>query len=67
MLDLESTRTVEVKKLFLTIANQELAPFSPTIHCGRTAHYAHLAYAYHIHAEQHAAEAAKAYAKNDTG
>ena len=36
MPDLEWTRTVEAKKLFLNIANQELAVISPTIDCGRT-------------------------------
>jgi hypothetical protein len=36
MPDLEWTRTVEAKKLFLNIANQELAVISPTIYCGRT-------------------------------
>jgi hypothetical protein len=42
MPDLEWTRTVEAKKLFLNIANQELAVISPTIDCGRTdfPHYA---------------------------
>jgi len=33
-------------------------------HCEKTAHYAHLAYAHHLYAEQHAAEAAKSHAKN---
>ena len=33
----------------------------------KAGHYAHLAYAHHIHAEQHAAEAAKAHAQNHTG
>ena len=39
-------------------------------HAGRhekAAHCAYLAYAHHVHAEQHAAEAAKAHAKNHTG
>jgi hypothetical protein len=36
MPDLEWTRTVEAKKLFLNIANQKLAVISPTIDCGRT-------------------------------
>jgi hypothetical protein len=36
MPDLEWMRTVEAKKLFLSIANQELAAISPTIDYGRT-------------------------------
>src|ERR1700693_4750673 len=33
----------------------------------KAAHYAHLAYAHHVQAEQHAAEAAKAHAKSHNG
>jgi len=33
----------------------------------KAAHYAHLAYAHHIQAEHHAAEAAKAHAKDHAG
>jgi len=33
----------------------------------KAGHCAHLAYAHHMYAEQHAAEAAKSHAKNHTG